>query len=58
VRQVRKAAVLAAVIVVAFVCGWSAVGATGGFVMALALGAATAWGDERLCTRADRRRRD
>ena len=53
-HQVRKAAVLGAVIVVGFSCGWSAVGATGGFVIALALGAATAWGDERLCTRAGR----
>jgi hypothetical protein len=34
----RKCATLAAVIIVAFVCGWSATGLTGGFVMALALG--------------------
>lgn len=38
----RKCATLAAVIIVAFVCGWSATGLTGGFVLALALGAGSA----------------
>lgn len=38
----RKCATLAAAITVAFVCGWSATGLTGGFVMALALGAGCA----------------
>lgn len=38
----RKSATLAAVITVAFLCGWSATGLTGGVVFALALGAGTA----------------
>jgi hypothetical protein len=38
----RKCATLAAVIIVAFLCGWTATGLTGGFVLALALGAGTA----------------
>jgi hypothetical protein len=38
----RRCATLAAVIIVAFLCGWSATGLTGGFVTALALGAGCA----------------
>ena len=38
----RKCAVLTAVVVVAFLCGWSATSLTGGVVMALALGAGCA----------------
>ena len=38
----RKCAVLAAVVVVAFLSGWSADGLTGGIVMAVALGAGCA----------------
>jgi len=38
----RKVATLAAVIIVAFLCGWSATGLTGGVVFALALGAGVA----------------
>ena len=37
-----KCAVFSAVIIVAFLCGWSATGLTGGFVLAVALGAGTA----------------
>lgn len=59
----RKCATLAAVIVVAFLCGWSAIGLADGVVFALALGAATAapvFSDKRggSCPRpAERRRR-
>ncbi len=57
----RKCATLAAVIIVAFVCGWSAIGLTGGFVMAVALGAGSAvavfGGDRGECSpRLGRRR--
>lgn len=38
----RKCATLAVVIIVGFLCGWSATGLTGGVVLALALGAGTA----------------
>ncbi len=38
----RKLATLAATIIVAFLCGWSATGLTGGVVFALALGAGAA----------------
>jgi hypothetical protein len=39
---VRKVTTLAAVIVVALACGWSALGPTEGIVLAIALGAACA----------------
>jgi hypothetical protein len=38
----RNLAAVMAVIIVAFLCGWSAMGLTGGVVFALALGAVTA----------------
>jgi len=38
----RKSAVLAAVVIAAFLSGWSADGLTGGIVMAIALGAGCA----------------
>lgn len=41
-RLGRKCATLAAVIIVGFLCGWSASGLTSGVVLALALGAGIA----------------
>lgn len=57
----RKCALLAAVVIVAFLSGWSADGPTGGIVLAIALGAGCAvpvFGEERTdCLPRLRRRR-